>query len=90
MTAIPLILQPARFITEVFTALHKCFRQWQFFIFVPSLMPVSWNKIRVNSLMRQRQKKGFVFLAGAKPIQGIIRQLVSDVAFLGHSLAVDV
>ena len=53
-------------------------------------MPVSWNKIRVNSLMRQRQKKRFVFLAGAKPIQGIIRQLVSDVAFLGHSLAVDV
>ena len=53
-------------------------------------MPVSWNKIRVNSLMRQRQKKGFVPLTGAEPIKGIIRQLVSDVAFLRHSLAVDV
>ena len=57
---------------------------------VAPLVPLGRHEIGVHRLVRQVQEERPSLGALAEPLEGVVGQLVGDVALLRHALAVDV
>lgn len=57
---------------------------------VAALVALGGDEIGMHGLVGKVQEKGLILLSCAEPLEGVVGQLVGDVAPLGHPAAVDV
>ena len=57
---------------------------------VAALVPLGRDELGVDSLVGEVQEEGALFGARLQPVDGVVGELVGDVAALRHGLAVDV
>ena len=98
MARVALVLHPAGHIAESLRLVRPGHRGLKGFLFVFEGMAVGWEEIGMHSLVRYVEKPGLAIVSSfalrinprSQPFEGIVRELVRDVALLSHPRSIHI